>query len=154
LELVSEVLEAFNARVVPAYRKLRKGKQVVSIDVGVFVLSLIIDLLTLSGVMHGDFNEQNLIVRKLPTGDNQAGQTTEGRYTIAGIIDFGDLQNNYYVLELGITIAYMMLECVKAGIDPMEGSAHFLAGFMSKRPVPQLELELLRVREESESIMF
>lgn len=95
-----------------------------------------------SGVIHGDLNEQNLIVDEM-----------NGIWNVAGVIDFGDMQKNYLVFELAIIMAYMMLECTKTEIDPLEGSAFVLEGFVTKRYVPQIELEILRVRTNSEKVL-
>ena len=89
--------------------------------------------------MHGDFNEQNIIVTPSPLDPTE--------HVMHGLIDFGDIHNGPYLFELGITLCYMMLECLKGkDIDPLEGSGYTLAGYMSKREIPPLEFELLRVK--------
>ncbi len=94
------------------------------------------------GLIHGDFNEQNIIVS--PSGSGY------------GIIDFGDIHVTHYLFELAITLCYMMLQCVTAGdMDPLEGSGWALKGYMKERNVPQLELELLRVsKSKSRTFLF
>ena len=63
-----------------------------------------------TGIIHGDFNEQNILVRPLKNDPEQ--------YEIFGVIDFGDSQKNPYIFELAITIMYMMTKCEV--IDPNE----------------------------------
>ena len=46
------------------------------------------------GYIHGDFNEQNIIV--------------DSRGDIHGVIDFGDSQKNPLVYDIAIAIMYMM----------------------------------------------
>ncbi|ODN04830.1 Hydroxylysine kinase [Orchesella cincta] len=91
------------------------------------------------GVQHGDFNEHNIIVQPLATDPSE--------YYIYGLIDFGDLQSGAYVFELAVTICYMMLECVKDGVDldPFVGAQSVLQGYSSVRNVPVNELEILRI---------
>ena len=46
------------------------------------------------GYIHGDFNEQNIIV--------------DAQDNILGVIDFGDSQKNPLVYDIAIAIMYMM----------------------------------------------
>ncbi|CAL8106834.1 unnamed protein product [Orchesella dallaii] len=113
--LVSSVLSAYKNRVVPIIPQLEQG------------------------VLHGDYNEQNIII--------QPSATEPDEYDVHGLIDFGDLQAGAYVFELGITICYMMLECVKDGvsIDPFFGAQNVLKGYSQVRKIPDNELEVLRI---------
>jgi len=90
------------------------------------------------GILHGDFNEQNILVGPINP------ESTE--YKIVGLIDFGDMQVSFYVFELAITMCYMMLECLKSkDIDPFVGSAHVLMAYRKHRKVSREEIRLLRV---------
>jgi hydroxylysine kinase len=89
-----------------------------------------------SGIIHGDFNEQNILVR--PRSSEQPND-----YEVFSVIDFGDSQKNPLVYELGITIMYMMTKC--SVIDPNEAGGHVLAGYETVRPLPELEMEVLRM---------
>ncbi len=71
-----------------------------------------------SGIIHGDFNEQNILVRPIKDKPEE--------YEVFSVIDFGDSQKNPLVYELGIAIMYMMTQCKI--IDPNEAGAHVLAG--------------------------
>jgi len=113
LKLVQEIVSAFKNRVESSYGLLEKG------------------------VIHGDLNEQNILVQESVPGSKEFG--------IHGIIDFGDLQERYYIFELAISLAYLMLQCLGTNIDPIQGSAILLAGYSKHRTIPKLELELLRV---------
>ena len=67
----------------------------------------------------------------------------DGRPRVSGLIDFGDIQSNYYVFELALTCMYMMLDCKT--MDPLDAPAHVLAGYASQRPIPAHEFRLLKV---------
>ncbi|XP_074042312.1 hydroxylysine kinase isoform X2 [Leptinotarsa decemlineata] len=81
------------------------------------------------GLIHGDFNEQNIIVEE-----------QNGQYEIKAVIDFGDAHIACYLYELAITMCYMML------IDKdVYAGGHVLAGYSAIRKVPDAELSLLRI---------
>jgi hydroxylysine kinase len=87
-----------------------------------------------SGHIHGDFNEQNIIVRER----NEHADT----YDIHGVIDFGDSQKNPLVYDLAIAIMYMMTKC--RCIHPNMVGGHVIAGYATQRQIPKLEMSLLR----------
>lgn len=93
----------------------------------------------MKGILHGDFNEQNIIVSP-SSSDN-------GEYDVSGVIDFGDLQVDAYIFELAITACYMMLECVKEGskLDVFKGAQNVLKGYSSVRQLTENDLKILRV---------
>ena len=82
-------------------------------------------IINVVGVIHGDYNEQNIIVRDVEERDEMDG------YKISGIIDFGDMQRSCYVFEVAITIMYMMVE--SKIVDPLEVGGHVLAGRGKRR---------------------
>jgi len=112
-----KVIENFEKVVVPEYHQL------------------------LSGAIHGDLNEQNILVRE---DDSEAG-----RFNFAGIIDFGDIHRNFLVFELAIAICYTMIDCKT--MDVLDAPGHVLAGYNRWRPIPEKEFELLKVFIESNS---
>ena len=69
------------------------------------------NIIRFTGVIHGDFNEQNILVTK--SEDTQACASSssgnEGDYHVSGVIDFGDSSYGPYIFEAAITITYMML---------------------------------------------
>ncbi|XP_013168904.1 PREDICTED: hydroxylysine kinase [Papilio xuthus] len=108
LDLVEEVIEEFKYAVVPQLGELERG------------------------VIHGDINEQNVLVDRKP-------QPSNSEYRIAGIIDFGDVQESYYVFELAIAMTYLMLltgQPRSAGV--------LLAGYTVTRRLPDHEYRLLK----------
>jgi len=105
-----KVIENFEKVVVPEYHQL------------------------LSGAIHGDLNEQNILVRE---DDSEAG-----KFNFAGIIDFGDIHRNFLVFELAITICYTMIDCKT--MDVLDAPGHVLAGYNRWRPIPEKEFELLK----------
>lgn len=68
---------------------------------------------------------------------------SEVTHKLSGILDFGDIQNNYYLFEVSIAICYMMLECTSMNF--LDAPGHVLAGYNSLRPIPDKEFELLKV---------
>lgn len=80
------------------------------------------------GVIHGDANDHNLLVRSGAEGPRPAG-----------IIDFGDLLETAVIAELAIALAYLMLD----RDDPFADAEHLTRGFNEVRPLNALERELL-----------
>ncbi|CAG2055618.1 unnamed protein product [Timema podura] len=87
-----------------------------------------------AGLIHGDFNEQNILVSS--TGEDDPWQIT-------AILDFGDTHISCYLFELAITLCYMMLLTCE-GMDPLDVGAHVLAGYSTVRVVPVTELQSLK----------
>ena len=96
-------------------------------------------ILCCAGVIHGDFNEQNIIVKQRPSATPGEDQ----QYDVSAVIDFGDSANSYYVFEVAITIMYMMVE--SRVIDPMKVGGHVLAGYLSEHPLTDVEFDSLKV---------
>lgn len=84
------------------------------------------------GLLHGDINEQNILVQK----------SEDGEWHIQGIIDLGDSHISCYVFELAIAICYMMLQ--SKSFDPLEAPAHIMAGYSTKRKIPHSEYLILK----------
>ncbi|CAJ1060767.1 hydroxylysine kinase-like [Xyrichtys novacula] len=80
-------------------------------------------------INHGDFNDLNVLVQP----DESDG------YRISGILDFGDMNNGYYIHELAITIMYMMTEHP----NPVEVGGPVLAGWESVFPLNEAEKDCL-----------
>ena len=60
-------------------------------------------------------------------------------YKISGILDFGDMNDGYYVHELAITIMYIMIEHP----EPTEVGGPVLAGWESVLPLNDIEKDCL-----------
>lgn len=116
-KLIQEVLDVWGKEVEPLYEHFSKG------------------------VIHGDFNEQNIIVQPKPDQDDVPDQ--EKKYQIYGVIDFGDAQYTYHVFEAAIGIMYMMVE--SHVIDPLLVGGHVLAGYLKERELNEWEWKALRV---------
>ena len=87
------------------------------------------------GIIYGDANGLNIIIQKDSIGD----------YQIAGIIDFGDCVSSCYVFDLGILLAYVMLENLdlKSGVSPIEFVGPVLRGYTDAFPLTDEELSCL-----------
>lgn len=88
-----------------------------------------------SGFIHGDPNEQNILVQR--TGCD------EDKYVISGILDFQDVGLTHPLYDLAMLIAYASLQAET--FDPLEVGGHALAGYRSVMEFPVLERSLLRV---------
>lgn len=106
--IIEQVLEAFDKQIVQNNDKFAKG------------------------IIHGDFNEQNILVNLTEKPDE---------YKITGVIDFGDINYSCYVYELAITTAYMLLQS-----GDISTGGLVLAGYSMVRNVPEHEKQVLKVR--------
>ncbi|GJQ76157.1 hypothetical protein Trydic_g1902 [Trypoxylus dichotomus] len=81
------------------------------------------------GMIHGDFNEQNILVEKI-----------QEKWRMKAILDFGDTQNCCYLFEVAIAMTYVMIlqRCMNAG-------GYVLAGYQKVRKLPEEELQLLKI---------
>ncbi|RWS02853.1 hydroxylysine kinase-like isoform X2, partial [Dinothrombium tinctorium] len=83
-----------------------------------------------AGIIHGDFNEQNLIVDKVGN-----------EFKPYGIIDFGDCHFAPLVFDLAILCTYIMLDCKT--MDPTEAPAYVIAGYTSLRALTDEEFSII-----------
>ncbi|XP_022920776.2 hydroxylysine kinase [Onthophagus taurus] len=81
------------------------------------------------GIIHGDFNEQNILVEK-----------SNERWEVKGILDFGDSQFSCYLFELAILMTYMLILGKR-----MEIGGICIAGYYSVRKIPMKEIEFLKL---------
>lgn len=84
------------------------------------------------GVIHGDFNDRNIIVTKVAADSNE--------FRVSGVIDFGDTCHSLYVFELGISIAYMLLQS-----NELNTAGYIIAGYQEYRLIPDIERQVLKV---------
>ncbi|XP_035233599.1 hydroxylysine kinase-like [Stegodyphus dumicola] len=88
--------------------------------------------------IHGDFNENNILVQMVK---NESSDYTS--YSVEGTLDFEDVHYGTYAWDIGVMLAYAMLDCTI--VDPLEGAGHALAGYLSIRSLSGLELSLLKM---------
>uniref|UniRef100_A0A6P7GL55 Hydroxylysine kinase n=1 Tax=Diabrotica virgifera virgifera TaxID=50390 RepID=A0A6P7GL55_DIAVI len=125
LESVPEILKFLSAVSDTERREL------VTIIVKEFGDKVLLSSKSLSrGLIHGDFNEQNIIVDK----------NDKGSYEIKAIIDYGDCHFGCYLYEISITMVYMMLLA-----KSIEAGGAVLAGYTSIMPLSNEEYRLLKV---------
>ncbi|XP_055387318.1 hydroxylysine kinase [Condylostylus longicornis] len=105
-EIVEQVIEAFEKKVLKNFDQYE------------------------SGVIHGDFNEQNILV-EIPKGLKD--------YHIIGVIDFGDTHIAPLIFELAIAMTYMMLE-----EKDLATGGLVIAGYSSIRVISLMEKEILK----------
>ena len=111
-KLAEFAIDGFSARVKPAESRLQ------------------------SGILHGDFNEQNILVDK-----NDVGK-------VIGTIDFGDTHKGCYVFDVAIGIFGMM---TSKGMNPdqvdegvLRRGRYFLEGYLARKRLPELDLEMVQ----------
>ncbi|CAG9766204.1 unnamed protein product [Ceutorhynchus assimilis] len=81
------------------------------------------------GIIHGDINEQNLIV-----------ETENEKTKVTSVIDFGDTHYCCYLYELALAMMYMIVLA-----NDIEAGGHVLAGYLSVRPMREEDINLLKI---------
>ncbi|KOC68389.1 Aminoglycoside phosphotransferase domain-containing protein 1 [Habropoda laboriosa] len=79
------------------------------------------------GMIHGDLNEQNLVI-------SSSGSE------IAAVIDFGDSHRTCLIFELAITLCYMILQS-----NDIDMGKHVVEGYQDVRKLTDLEKRILKV---------
>lgn len=82
------------------------------------------------GLIHGDYNEHNIIVQSSPNG----------QFKVNGVIDFGDAHYSFIIFDLAITMTYMMIHS-----GSIETGKHVLAGYQSIKNVTDNEKCILSI---------
>ena len=91
------------------------------------------NILHVTGVIHNDLNDRNLLVRRL---------RNEATIEFVGIIDFSDMVYTAYLFELAITTCYL---CMNNPDESVKLAASLLAGY-DRRRLTDTEYSLLKVR--------
>ena len=88
------------------------------------------------GVLHGDPNGTNLIVKK---------HTESDEYKITGLIDFDDSVHSCYVFEIGVFLAYTMIENLEPSgcSSTVEFVGRILRGYVDVCPLSEDEISCL-----------
>lgn len=98
------------------------------------------------GVIHGDFNDDNIIILRnfeqslSEQQEKPNGQSVEKDVSISGIVDFGDTLFSCLVFDIAIALSFMVITDVP---DIMEAARLFLKGYTSKRKLLQPEKDVL-----------
>ena len=89
----------------------------------------------LLGIVHHDFNEQNVLVA--PSVASGGGEPS---LEICGVLDFDEMMHTCLVYEIAVAMMYLGL-CSQ---QPLQAMGCLLAGFESRAPLPPVERGLLR----------
>ncbi|XP_060564806.1 hydroxylysine kinase-like [Ruditapes philippinarum] len=117
ITVIKEVVEAFEQYVLPKYDTFTKG------------------------VIHGDLNEQNIIVNEVP---GQHDIPTDQRiHDVSAVIDFCFISYSYIVFDIAICIAYISIECPDESQADVGG--HFLSGYYKTCSLNSDEFEALKI---------
>jgi hydroxylysine kinase len=85
-------------------------------------------------MIHGDFNEHNILVRQ---GEDSA-------WHVDGVLDFGDTQHGCYLFEVALAACYLLLQA-RVPLQPARAAALVVAGYHRLRPLLDQELALMQV---------
>ena len=88
------------------------------------------------GVLHGDPNGMNIILKK---------NSSKDEYEIAGLIDFDDTVKSYSVFDLSILLTYLMIENLNpiGYASPVEFVGPTVSGYMHRFPLTPEEVSSL-----------
>ena len=92
----------------------------------------------LIGIIHGDFNTQNILVNTTSTSRNGGEEV----FTIETLLDFGDASRSYLVFDIAIAIAHVILE--NKEVDMIDIGGYILAGYLSSRSINSEEMHVLK----------
>jgi len=91
------------------------------------------------GIIHGDLNEQNLVMRELP---DQEHLSVDARvHDVTGIIDWAHTAKTFYVFDVAISIAYLSIECQES--EQLDVGGHILSGYSHYRTLSNVEINCL-----------
>ncbi|CRL06750.1 CLUMA_CG019508, isoform A [Clunio marinus] len=82
-------------------------------------------------LIHGDFNEQNVLVEK-------SGNSAD--YKVIGFLDFGDTHYSPLLFDLAIALTYNMLIT-----GEIATGGYFIAGYKMTRLIPESEMKILKL---------
>ena len=94
-----------------------------------------------SGVVHGDINEQNLVMKELPGQDDVP--VDQRVHDVACILDFFDAMYSYPVFDVAISITYMSLDAPKD--IQLDVGGYILAGYQQFMTLNEDEFDSLVV---------
>ncbi|XP_060063917.1 hydroxylysine kinase-like [Ylistrum balloti] len=114
--VVDEVLSSFESNVLPMIGQFQKG------------------------VIHGDFNEQNILVAEVPGQDDVIPAARV--YDVIGLLDFMHVTDTYRIFDIAINIAYMSIICDPS--EQLDAGGHILAGLVPVFPLNDVELDVLQ----------
>ena len=95
----------------------------------------------LTGVIHGDVNEQNLVMQEVPNQEAVAANQRVG--DVACILDFFDVTFSFPVFDVGICIMYVSLDAPED--IQLDVGGYLLHGYKDYITLNEAELESLKV---------
>ncbi|XP_041368754.1 hydroxylysine kinase-like isoform X2 [Gigantopelta aegis] len=115
-ELIENVLDAYDSEVVPQYSSLPKG------------------------CIHGDTNEQNILVQK---SDKENPSSEGDDHFVSGILDYTDVHESYLVVDLALTIAYLMMDADDS--LRLDVGSHVISGYKNHVSLSRAETDVLPI---------
>lgn len=124
-KVVEEIMDAFDENVLKIEDKLKRG------------------------MIHGDFNDFNILVRADQTNKSHPANGTPvsndndaSLADVIGILDFDDAMYSCVVYDVGIALMYIM-QCSNLERPPLVSAGIMLAGFLSKHALSDDEWQAL-----------
>ena len=114
-DIASTVLQQFQSNVFEKAENFQKGITLFPFDYLSFFFA---------GQIHGDFNENNLLVK---IGAN--GKPAE---EICGVLDLWDTHKSFLVFDVAVAVTYAMILPVTS-VPLFDVGAHILAGYLAQR---------------------
>ncbi|XP_041465451.1 hydroxylysine kinase-like isoform X1 [Lytechinus variegatus] len=84
------------------------------------------------GIIHGDFNDDNIIISKEPIP-----KQSSKKFIVSGIIDFGEVEYSCLIFDIAVALSELVVT------HGMSAPRHFLEGYLSKKNIPITEKNLL-----------
>ena len=114
------------------------------------ITSLQLNFSLVAGIIHGDLNEGNLLVKqvkelsapRIPCADATTDQTDVEIYCVSGVLDFGDSVYRYHVFDIAIAIMYMLIQNDR--LDHVDVAGITLAGYLRHLELPAFDLSVLK----------
>ncbi|XP_064651648.1 hydroxylysine kinase-like isoform X2 [Lineus longissimus] len=95
-----------------------------------------LDKLTI-GVVHGDLNNENIILKKVESGREEE----DPEYEFNGVIDFADACLSYHIFDLAICLTYFSMDSKQH--HPLIAAGYVFNGYEKMRTLRDFELQLL-----------
>ncbi|WAR22503.1 HYKK-like protein, partial [Mya arenaria] len=113
LDIVKKVVDAFERDIVPRYSEFTPG------------------------VIHGNLNDQNIIVSEVP--GQEIVPCAQCVYDVTAILDWSDITKSYFVFDIAINITYLSIECEEN--KQLDVSGHILKGYAKYRKLNDAEFK-------------
>ncbi|XP_067657440.1 hydroxylysine kinase-like [Haliotis asinina] len=113
-QMISDVIKAFESRVLEHLNEFPQG------------------------IIHGDFNEGNILVTQATDNDRW-----KDKHDVSAILDYGECSYQPYIFEVAIAMTYMSI--LSDNVPPQTASGYVLAGYLTRHELPEKEIDVLKI---------